>query len=74
VRQRRGGQDGLVRIPLLALRAVGGAGLLSSAVSVCKLETSGTGSCPECGGALYWSHSRKSVGCGDARCGYRKPV
>ena len=32
------------------------------------------GSCPECGGALYWSHSRKSVGCGDARCGYRKPV
>ena len=46
MRQRRGGQDGLVRIPLLAVRAVGGAGLLSSAVSVCKLETSGTGQLP----------------------------
>jgi hypothetical protein len=28
------------------------------------------GSCPECGGVLLWSHSRKSVGCD--WCGYRE--
>ena len=32
------------------------------------------GSCPECGGVLYWSHSRKSVGCGDPQCAYRQEV
>jgi len=32
------------------------------------------GSCPECGGVLYWSHSRKSVGCENPRCAYRQEV
>lgn len=28
------------------------------------------GSCPGCGGVLFWSHSRKSIGCDS--CGYRR--
>ena len=30
------------------------------------------GNCPECGGVLFWSHSRKSVGCDG--CDYRRQV
>lgn len=30
------------------------------------------GQCPRCGGDLYWSHSRLTVGC--PRCGYRDRI